>query len=151
MRKSGSIVLVSMIVAAFLGVSAQAQVMQPTNVLSAGGSAASGPGYSQHATLGQPIVGSLTHASYAGGVGFWVQVVGPPDSPPNIVTRYVAPAGNDAGNDCTNPAAPCATLAHAVAQANDGDTIDMAAGTYTEPGVLIEKKVLIQGQGVIVW
>ena len=149
MRTLASIVLVSVVVAGMLGVSAQAQVTQPASVLSAGGSAASGPGYSQHATLGQPAAGSLAHASYAGGVGFWYQVVGPPDSPPPAVTRYVAPAGNDAGNDCRNPATPCATLTHAVAQANDGDTIDMAAGTYNEPGLLIEKKVLIQGQGVI--
>lgn len=31
-----------------------------------------------------------------------------------------------------------------------GDTIDVAAGTYSEPGLLIEKKVFIQGPGVIV-
>ena len=151
MRTLASIVLVSMVVAGLFGASAQAQVAQPTSVISAGGSAASGPGYSQHTTLGQPTSGSLTHAGYAGGVGFWYQVVGPPDSPPVGITRYVAPGGNDAGNDCSTPASPCATLTHAVAQANDGDTIDMAAGTYNEPGLLIEKKVLIQGQGVIVW
>ena len=39
---------------------------------------------------------------------------------------------------------------HAVAQANAGDTIDLAAGTYPEPGLVIDKAVIIQGAGVIV-
>ena len=64
--------------------------------------------------------------------------------------RYVAPTGNDTGNDCLDPLTPCATLAHAVVQANNGDTIELAAGTYTEPGLLIEKAVFIRGQGVVV-
>ena len=67
------------------------------------------------------------------------------------VTRYVATNGSDTGNDCTNAANRCATLAHAVSQANAGDTIDMAAGTYTlSMSLLIDKALNIQGQGVIV-
>jgi len=64
--------------------------------------------------------------------------------------RYVAlpPTGNDTG-DCTNPLTPCATLTYAVSQANDGDIIDLAAGTYNET-VVIVKKLIIQGQGVVV-
>jgi len=64
--------------------------------------------------------------------------------------RYVAIAGSDSGNDCINPVNPCVTIAHAVGQANDGDILDVAAGTYTEPGLLIEKNLIIQGQGVVV-
>ncbi len=64
--------------------------------------------------------------------------------------RYVATAGSDSGNDCINPVNPCVTIAHAVGQANDGDILDVAAGTYTEPGLLIEKNLIIQGQGVVV-
>ncbi|MCH8961199.1 MAG: hypothetical protein IH820_07690 [Bacteroidetes bacterium] len=44
-------------------------------------------------------------------------------------TRYIATTGDDTANDCINPATPCATLTHAVDQANAGDTIDLAAGT----------------------
>jgi hypothetical protein len=73
----------------------------------------------------------------------------PVDPPPQPPTRYVAPTGNDIG-DCTDPLNPCATLTYAVDQAKPGDIIDLAAGTYTEPGLVIEKNVLIQGAGVVV-
>ena len=66
------------------------------------------------------------------------------------LTRYVATTGNDTGNDCTNIGSPCATLGHAVAQANAGDTINLDAGTYNEPGLVIVKALRIQGLGVIV-
>jgi len=68
------------------------------------------------------------------------------------VMRYVAEGGDDMGgsNDCTSQGSPCRTLTHAVNQANNGDTIDMAAGIYNEPGLVIEKNLIIQGQGVVV-
>jgi hypothetical protein len=50
---------------------------------------------------------------------------------PEMVTRYVAPNGNDTG-DCTNPGSPCKTINYARAQTNNGDTISLAAGTYVE-------------------
>lgn len=64
--------------------------------------------------------------------------------------RYVdAASGSDAGgNDCTNPANKCATLLYAISQAKDGDIIDLDPGTYAAPG-LIQKKLIIQGQGVV--
>ncbi len=65
------------------------------------------------------------------------------------VTRYVATDGNDDGgaNDCTNQAAPCATIAHALTQAVSGDTVEIAAGTYTEGNLLIDKDLTVQGAG----
>src|SRR5215211_4258484 len=45
--------------------------------------------------------------------------------------RYVAPLGLDTANDCTQPLAPCQTLAHALGAAQAGDEIRVAAGTYT--------------------
>ncbi len=66
------------------------------------------------------------------------------------VTRYVATTGSDTGNDCTDQLSPCATIAHAVSQAVNGDTLDLAAGTYNEPGLVIDKYLHIQGAGVIV-
>ncbi len=57
-------------------------------------------------------------------------------------TRYVSLTGNDGDNspdetvkwnNCTNPTVtPCRTFAHALAQAAPGDTIAVAAGTYTQ-------------------
>ena len=64
--------------------------------------------------------------------------------------RYVATIGSDAGNDCINPVMPCATIAHAVSEANPGDTLDLADGTYNESSLVITKAVNIQGQGVVV-
>jgi hypothetical protein len=66
------------------------------------------------------------------------------------VSRYVATTGNDTGNDCTDPLNPCATLTHAVNKTSPGDTIELATGTYSGLGLVIEKAVLIQGDGVIV-
>lgn len=46
--------------------------------------------------------------------------------------QYVAPTGTDSANDCTNPTSPCATISHALTQAAvNGDTVCIAAGTYT--------------------
>lgn len=45
-------------------------------------------------------------------------------------TRYVATDGEDAG-ECTQ-AAPCKTIQYAVDQAQPGDTISIASGTYDE-------------------
>ena len=39
------------------------------------------------------------------------------------------------------------TLAAALAAAKDGDTIRVAAGTYTETGVTVDRKVIIEGTG----
>ncbi len=45
------------------------------------------------------------------------------------IIRYVSPTGADSGA-CTNPAAPCKTLAYAISQAASGDELRLAAGTY---------------------
>ena len=61
--------------------------------------------------------------------------------------RYVDPLGSDAG-DCSNNAAPCLTVAYAVAQAAAGDTVHLEEGTYTGPGnqhVVLDKALTIAG------
>ena len=71
--------------------------------------------------------------------------------PSDAATRYVAPSGEDAFNNCTDQTQPCVTIAQAVSQANPGDTLDLAAGTYTlSMSLLIDKALTIQGQGVVV-
>lgn len=49
---------------------------------------------------------------------------------PRTTIRYVATTGSDSGT-CTNPAIPCHTIQYAVNQSTTGDTIKVAAGTYT--------------------
>src|SRR5579859_2619143 len=53
----------------------------------------------------------------------------------NASVRYVAPTGTDGGgtNDCKTSNSPCLTLDQAVSQAQNFDSIRLAAGTYT-PG-----------------
>ena len=46
--------------------------------------------------------------------------------------RYVTNSGNDASNDCSNPASPCATIGHAANEAVSGDTVKVTQGTYHE-------------------
>ncbi len=63
--------------------------------------------------------------------------------------RYVAPGGSDTG-DCSNSVTPCLTIDYAVAQAAAGDTVHLAAGTYTGPGnqhVVIGKALTLAGAG----
>jgi hypothetical protein len=48
-------------------------------------------------------------------------------------TRYVAKAGGVDAPDCTNSAAPCATVGYAVGQAAPGDTIQIGPGLFEEP------------------
>lgn len=58
-------------------------------------------------------------------------------------TRYVVNTSNDVGN-CS--VTPCKTIQYAINQAFDGDTIDVAAGTYDEQ-VVIDRKLTLQGAG----
>lgn len=59
-------------------------------------------------------------------------------------TRYVAPGGSDVGNECAEPATPCATIQHAVDEAAAGETVDVAAGSYAEQ-VTIVKSLTLRG------
>jgi uncharacterized repeat protein (TIGR01451 family) len=65
------------------------------------------------------------------------------------LTRYVASDGDDAGgeNDCSIQSDPCATIANALSYAQDGETIRIFGGTYTEAGLFIENSVQILGDG----
>ncbi len=57
--------------------------------------------------------------------------------------RTVSPGGVDAG-DCVS--SPCATIAYAIGQSVDGDIVELAVGTYTEGGIVVDKDLTIRGQ-----
>jgi hypothetical protein len=59
-------------------------------------------------------------------------------------TWHVSTDGDDA-NSCLDPANACATIAGAVNKANDGDTIQIAPGTYYEHDVNISKQLTVTG------
>lgn len=52
--------------------------------------------------------------------------------PAGAADRFVGRKGSDAANDCTASAAPCRTVAAAIAQAGAGDTIKIATGSFAE-------------------
>lgn len=60
--------------------------------------------------------------------------------------RYVDPNGLDSG-DCTNKDNPCQTINFALFKANAGDTLVLAAATFHENGIILNKNVTIIGEG----
>jgi len=76
-----------------------------------------------------------------------VAVTLPPQTAEAAGLWYVAPGGDD-GNSCTSPGAPCVTINGAIGKASPGDTIYVAAGTYTGAGdrvVLLDKDAILSG------
>lgn len=60
------------------------------------------------------------------------------------IVRHVSTGGSDSGN-CT--ANPCATLTYAIFQAAPGNVIQIAAGTYYESIIILNKSVIFRGAG----
>jgi hypothetical protein len=58
--------------------------------------------------------------------------------------RQVSTVGVDIGN-CVTVA--CRTITYAIGQAADGDTISVAAGTYAEHDIAVNKSLTISGAG----
>jgi parallel beta-helix repeat protein len=63
-------------------------------------------------------------------------------------TLAVSPTGADSAT-CGAAASPCLTISQAVTNAAAGDTIEVAAGTYTEQ-VTITKSITLQGTSAII-
>lgn len=66
-------------------------------------------------------------------------------TPAAAQTRFVATTGADSGT-CVNVGSPCRTIQYAHGQAINGDTINIAAGTYSE-APRITKSVTLNGAG----
>lgn len=65
----------------------------------------------------------------------------------SAATRFVASTGSDeAGNECLSSSAPCQTVQRGIDEAEAGDTISIAAGTYRER-IRVNRKLTLVGQG----
>ena len=60
-------------------------------------------------------------------------------------TLYVSKSGSDSSIDCS-VGNPCMTITHAIQIADDGDRIEISAGTYEE-NLTIDKSVTLHGSG----
>jgi hypothetical protein len=63
----------------------------------------------------------------------------------SATVRYVSRSGKD--NATCPQSQPCLTIAHAIAVAQAGDTIDIGPGTFTEGGLKVEKELYFTGAG----
>ena len=64
-----------------------------------------------------------------------------------VQIRYVATSGDDTNNDCLAVANPCSTIQYAIDEAAAGDTVDIAAGTYNEHDITVNKDLTLKGAG----
>lgn len=60
--------------------------------------------------------------------------------------RYVALSGKDIGK-CLSSTTPCRTVAYAIGVAASGDTIKIAAGTFYEADIDVDKDLVLSGAG----
>lgn len=77
----------------------------------------------------------------------WLSGLSPTAQAAPLTTYYVDGSGGDDSNNCLSPAAACATIAEAVARADDGETIEIADSTYHEYDISISRAIVLNGAG----
>jgi len=79
------------------------------------------------------LIVSAVLVATVGGILLGLVLSEPPpvNASPAANTRYVTATGADSSNDCTNIAAPCRTVQHAVDWSDPDDEIRVATGAYT--------------------
>ncbi len=85
-------------------------------------------------------VATLTIADNNGAIDTDTVAITVTEAPPG---RYVATTGTDTG-DCSSNVSPCLTINYAVGQADPGDTVFVAAGSYPED-VVVTKDLTLSG------
>lgn len=105
------------------------------------------------ASTGPGPTGKYAGGSAAGtqGIYFDDMEVVPGDGAPGYATsfngeRWVDSTGDDIGNNCSVQINPCATIAHAIAEAVAGNTIHIAQGTYTDPLTVTKDGLKLVGE-----
>jgi uncharacterized protein DUF1565 len=101
---------------------------------------------------GIAIASPFTANAQQGIYNITATVSGLPGSVSFVLTNagwFVAPTGSDS-NPCNASSSPCATINKAIEKASDGDTILVAAGTYTSannnsPVVSVDKNLVVLG------
>lgn len=63
---------------------------------------------------------------------------------PARADRFVAVTGDDAANDCTNLALPCATIAYAIGLAAPGEVVTLGAGSFAGT-IVVDKPLTLRG------
>ena len=65
----------------------------------------------------------------------------------NNQIRYIGNQGRDDQNACLDPELPCASLERGIFVADEGDTLNIAEGIYTESNLTIDKNIKFKGEG----
>lgn len=95
-----------------------------------------------------PLVGVLTLTlTILASIILWLASTANISQAAPTATLFVnATTGND-GNDCLSAGAACATIDGAVGKAIANDTIQIAAGTYNENDIVLDKELTLIGAG----